>query len=63
METECKNKHVGIGGTPAQRKATAPPCQIFNWLFLSFLPAKKGKEKAVCYKSTYPALQKKMEMI
>lgn len=31
--------------------------------FSLFSLQKKGKERAMCYKSTYPALQKKMEMI
>lgn len=52
METEYENKHVRIGATSAQRKAAAPPRQIFNWLSLSFSPDEQGEERAMKYKRT-----------
>lgn len=35
MKTEYENKQVRAGDTSAQRKAAAPPHQIFNWFSLS----------------------------
>lgn len=52
MKTKYENKHVTIGDTSAQRRAAAPPCQLFNWLSLSSSAREQEEERAMKYKRT-----------
>lgn len=52
MKTEYENKQVRARDTSAQRKAAAPPRQVFNWFSLSFSPHEQGEERAMKQKRT-----------